>query len=219
MFRPIVKLAGILCVAAGAAAGCGAASTPPTVQLSITAPVNGASVVVPGILVTGTVEPKNAAVTISGRNAQVKNGVFRSPILLRARLTRIRIAATAHGYVSSVTEVAVGYSPRASSRVSSSSSDQAPAAAATSAGSSGSTLPPGSDAAFVTGCTSGGASDAACVCVWRELIKRGFTSESQWEALIVQWRRTFLSKGVIEFPRALRDAVVACGPEFREGFG
>lgn len=221
-----LRLAALLFVACGMAVGCGGAATPSAVHVSITAPVDGATVVVPGIEVLGTIEPKNGVVTVSGKRAQVENGTFRRPMLLTTRLTRIKIVARARGYVDSTMEVSVSYQPRprpasggvagspgSSSGPNSSDSDHRPSSGMDNGG-----PPSGLEAGFVGGCTNSGGSVGGCTCVWRELNQRGFNTQPQFEALAEQWRRSFLSKGVIAFPPALKSAVLACASDFGPGF-
>jgi hypothetical protein len=183
------------------------------VQVSITAPVDGATVVVPGIVVLGTIEPKNAEVLVSGRRANVQDGVFKLPITLRARLTRINIVARARGFVSSTTQVRVTYAPNRPR------SPRSRRSVAPNLGNAGGGLSAEVGNAFVAGCSNSGGSVTGCLCVWRELTKRGFDSEAQFEALAEQWRRSFMSKGVIAFPRALKDALLACRGDFGPSVG
>jgi hypothetical protein len=181
--------------------------------------VDGATVVVPGIVVLGTIEPKDAVVLVSGKRATVHNGAFKWPLVLRHRVTRIKVIARARGFVASTTELAVTYRPdhrRSPHAVRAGAVQSSPASASLVplGGGADGTLPSGPGAAFVAGCTNSGGSVIGCTCVWSELTKRGFDTEPQLEALAEQWRRSFLSKGVIAFPPALRNAVLSCAGDF-----
>jgi hypothetical protein len=94
--------------------GCGAASTPTPskVQVSLTAPTDGAKVAVPTIEVLGSIVPKNAVLNVSGKRVRVRHGAFRTVILLHKGLTRIRLKAKAKGFVGSSITVWVHYAPR-----------------------------------------------------------------------------------------------------------
>jgi hypothetical protein len=220
-----IRRAVLLSIACGLAVGCGGSRTPATVNVSITAPVDGATVVVPRIVVLGTVEPRNAVVVVSGKRAQVEHGVFKRPLLLRGRLTRIKIVARAQGYVGSATDVYVTYKPeprpsppRASVQSGvQSSSAQVYSGTLPSSGVAAGGLPSEVGTDFVAGCSSNGGSVGGCECVWRELTKRGFDSRAQFEALLEQWKRSFLSKGVIAYPPVIKHAILSCGADFRVG--
>jgi hypothetical protein len=299
--------------------GCGAAQTPGTVQLSLTAPVDGATVNVHGIVVLGTVRPKLAVVIMSGKRIRVINGTFKHPLVLRRRLTRIKVVARAAGYAGAATNISVRYAPLGGSRGQAddfasphyewfyarpflivgrtlneraiveaydrlrlhpfthraalralrhelsqlarrlvtvaheqSKPDGNPSwdrwqrgwrfqqliyraagrrvRAATGAGIDAQGQAPSAptmsvplagnpasarEAEFVGGCSHSGANLAGCVCVYQQLVKRGFDSQGQWVALARQWRRSFLSKGVIAYPPAFRAAIVSCAAELR----
>lgn len=94
-----------------AACGSGGASGPQSVSVSLLAPTDGASVKVHKIYVVGSVDPRDARVTIAGQRVRVLRGGFKRSLLLARRLTRIRIVASAPGYLQASTEVAVRYSP------------------------------------------------------------------------------------------------------------
>jgi hypothetical protein len=199
-------------------ASCGSSASPAAVKVSLSAPVDGATVVVPGIVVLGTIEPKTAVVTVSGKPARVAGGTFRRDITLRKRRTRIAIVASARGYTRSTIVVFVTYvsnprSARAHAGIAIGKRSQ-PRPAPGGVASAGSSLPPGAEATFVTGCSESGGSEAGCTCVWRELEKRGFNSTRAWAALVRGWRRSFLSSGVIAFPPVLKGAMMSCAAEF-----
>jgi hypothetical protein len=308
-----------LVVACGVVSGCGAAQTPGSVQVSLTAPVDGATVNVHRIVVLGTVRPKLAVVTVSGKRVRVINGTFRHPFVLRQRLTRIRVVASAAGLAGSATDISILYARRvvpgdqaadfanphyewfyagpfliaghtlneraiveeydrlrlhpltrraalrplrgelsqlarrlvtvareqrepngkpswdrwqrgwrfqqlidraAGRRVQAATGVGVDAQSQTASApvngvrlSNG--LTSGSAAEFVSGCSNGGASVVGCVCVYRQLVKRGRASREQWVALARQWRRSFLSKGVIVYPPAFRAAITSCAAQLR----
>jgi hypothetical protein len=111
------RLSAALCAvfACVAVAGCGSSGGqqgPPTVHLSLTAPVDGARVNVGNVLVLGTVDPPVATVRVAGRSTHVANGSFRRWVSLRRGLTRIGVVAKAPGYISATLNVAVHSGPR-----------------------------------------------------------------------------------------------------------
>jgi hypothetical protein len=217
-------LAVSLLVPCAFAAGCGGSGSPIAVQVAVTAPVDGATVAVPGIVVLGTIEPKDAHVVVSGKHAQVTNGTFKQPLSLHARHTQIEIVGTASGFLPSKTILSVIYDPSIERpRASAAAPAEKPPAQTPAPGSlatdgyTGGDLPSGSgaEADFVGGCSNDGASVAGCLCMWHELTSRGFNSEAQWEDLIKEWRRSFAANGVIAFPPAFKAAILACAPGFR----
>ena len=104
-------LAVLLGAGSAMVAGCGGASTPSTVKVSLTAPTDGATVAVRRIDVLGTIEPGNAVMLVSGKRIRVTHGGFRVPISLRNGVTRIRIKARAKGFVGSSMVISVRYMP------------------------------------------------------------------------------------------------------------
>jgi hypothetical protein len=94
--------------------GCGTAQAPASnrVQVSLTAPTDGAKVTVPTIEVLGTITPRNAVLHVSGKRVRIRHGAFKSQISLHHGLTRIRIKARARGFASSSMVVSVRYAPR-----------------------------------------------------------------------------------------------------------
>jgi hypothetical protein len=215
--RPVLLLF-VLC---GLLAGC-AGTTPDTsrVHVSVTAPTDGATVVVPRIVLLATVEPRTAVVEVSGRRVRVTNGVFKRAVLLRRRLTHIKIVARAPGAVASTTTLSIRYTPprrrasrgaRAGSR---SGSPLTPGVQAPTTGISGADLSPSLAAGFMEGCSSSGGSITGCACIWRQLSQRGFGSVGQFEALVERWRRSFATQGVIGFPPVVRSAVLSCAAQF-----
>lgn len=199
------------------AAGCGSASTqvasaPPKVQVSLTAPTDGATVDVPRIYVIGTIVPRNARLRVAGKAVRVVDGTFREPMSLRRGLTHIRIDATARGFARSGMVVAVRYRARISAPETSSSKSPVPNAALSDGGG----LPQGSLAEAVNSCSNEtGGNMSVCVCVFQRLARAGFNTRAQWEALVKGWRRSFLSNGVIAYPPVMKNAIVACVRQFR----
>jgi hypothetical protein len=226
--RGIVRLSPLpaILLLGGAAllGGCGSASkpaSPPAVQLSLTAPVDGATVAVRNIDVLGTIRPNNAVVVVAGKRVRVVNGAFKQPLLLRRPLTRISVVVNASGYVGSTSWVTVHYVP-APAPASGSAGDTASIATMAPAG-KGASVPAPSPrdselgAGFITGCTRAGGSIAGCQCVWSQLVKRGFDTAAQWKAALESWRRSFLSNGTISYGPAFRDAILACVATLRHG--
>lgn len=209
--------------ACAAAVGCGSAKTPASVQLSLTAPVNGATVVVPKILMVGTIEPRDGHVMVAGKKVRVTNGAFRQPLFLTKRLTTIDVRVIAPRHVGARTEIAVHYTPsrggRPPSGRTSASQGAAPApiggarnsSSGTGAFSSGGAASAERDS--VMGCTSSGASTAGCECVYAHLVKERFASQAQWDALFAFWRRSFRANGTIAYPPAVRKAILACSAD------
>jgi hypothetical protein len=91
--------------------GCGGASGPAAVKLSLTAPTDGATVVVSSLYALGTVQPKGAAVVISGKPVHVHSGAFRDRISLHRGLNRLRLVASAPGFLTTTMNVAVRSEP------------------------------------------------------------------------------------------------------------
>jgi hypothetical protein len=103
-------LAGSALIGCGAAAtGCGQSGVtpPPSVQVSLTAPTDGATISTRNLLVFGTVDPPSAAVTVAGIRVRVANGVFRHWMSLGWGARLIRLEATAPGYSPTGIRVAV----------------------------------------------------------------------------------------------------------------
>jgi hypothetical protein len=90
-------------------AGCGssAPAVPRPVQVTLTAPVDGARVNVRNLLVLGTVDPAGSVIRIAGGRVRVAHGTFRHWMSVRQGFTRIRIVATAPGYVPALLSVAI----------------------------------------------------------------------------------------------------------------
>jgi NAD(P)-dependent dehydrogenase (short-subunit alcohol dehydrogenase family) len=101
-------IAGLVC--ALAVAGCGTASTP-AVELTLTAPTDGAVVSGGWVEVFGSVSPATAKVDVSGKPASGAGGAFRRRLDLRRGVTDIRVVATAPGYVPTSMHLAVRSEP------------------------------------------------------------------------------------------------------------
>jgi Glucodextranase, domain B len=104
---------GLCAPALAVAAGCGsssqqsAASGPRSVQVSLTAPTDGATVNVDRLKVFGTVTPAGAAVSVGGHRAGHGDGTFQRWIGLRHGANRIRVRASAPGYEPTTLEITV----------------------------------------------------------------------------------------------------------------
>lgn len=200
----------LLCLALGACAG--GASGPPTIGLSILAPTSGSTVGVRALQLVGHVTPASAMVTVGHRTVRVRKGVFKQPLILLAPLTHISISARAAGFRGASTVIAVRYSPKLfrhrpagrPHRVS------GPSKASIARGvQSAENQLTGPD--FVDGCTHWNpALMPYCTCVWSRIKAAGLDTAAQWRALAAQWRRTFLSQGVIAYPPAMRNAALSC---------
>jgi hypothetical protein len=91
--------------------GCGAAAAPvPHVtSVSVTVPVDGATVATRNIEVVGAVLPQAARVRVAGRGIRVRAGAFKARMRLHAGVNRIRVFASARGYGHARTELTVRY--------------------------------------------------------------------------------------------------------------
>lgn len=105
-------------------AGCGgSAPTPkPTVNVSITAPTNGATVGVQHVVVAGTVTPVNAQVLVSGQPAKVSGGRFTRSLYLATPRQVVTVTAQAQGYVAAQAATTINYSPNLAAQMVASSS-------------------------------------------------------------------------------------------------
>ena len=101
--RASTKLARLaVCAAALSAAGCGASGSPPTaphVNLSISAPTDGATVGVHKVTILGTVTPAGAQVDVNGRPAKVSGSSFTGTLYVASSDQKIVVSGAAHGYV------------------------------------------------------------------------------------------------------------------------
>jgi len=119
-----------------AAAGCGGQS----VNLNVTAPVDGSEVNVGRIRVFGTVKPSTSVVEVAGGRAQVAHGEFARWIVVPAGLSHVEVVATAGGYAPKALTIAVRSSPNA----------QPTKAADGTSGSDTETIPPAPSASVTT---------------------------------------------------------------------
>ena len=203
---------GLLCLCLGA---CGSGATgPPTVGLSILAPTDGSTVGVRALQLVGHVTPANAVVVVGHQAVQVRKGTFRQPLVLLGRLTHISVSATASGFRGASTVIAVRYAPKMFHHPAAARPHRAPArsaAPARVAKRQQSAVSRAADAEFMSSCqNSSGGMASYCGCMWNRLRSAGLDTEAKWEALVMQWRRTFLTKGVIVYPPAMKSAIVGC---------
>jgi hypothetical protein len=200
----------------GLLGGCGSASKPasaPVVRVSLTAPVDGATVAVPNIEVIGSIDPANAVVRVFGSRVKVVNGAFKQHLLLRNGLTRIRISARARGFTGTTTWVRVRFRPRRARSLRSFEGSSAIGAESARV----SVNNPAEEAGFINACSSGGAGAAVCGCMWKQLVATGFDTEAQWATVAESWRHSFLSNGTITYPPQLRRAIISCVGQLRGG--
>jgi hypothetical protein len=213
-------LAAALCLAL---AGCaiGGPTGRPTVGLSIVAPTSGSVVGVRAIQLEGTVTPANAVVQVGHRTVRVRGGRFLQPLILLKPLTHITVRAKAKGFRGSSTVIAVHYASRmfAKRHISRSHSKRVSMPPAQSTAPGAQSTAPGTQATansvqeseFLASCDSrGGAVAGYCSCMWDRMQRAGLTSEAKLKALAMSWRRSFMTKGVIVYPPALRKAVMGC---------
>jgi hypothetical protein len=106
---PFAACAAVVCIA-----GCGASGSQqtPKVNLSIIAPISGATVGVHEIMVTGTVSPATAEVAVGGQPAKVVHGSFTRPLSLAQASETITVTAKASGYSTGSASTTVQYSPQ-----------------------------------------------------------------------------------------------------------
>jgi len=149
--------------------GCGGASGPRVVQVSLIAPTNGATVQVSRLYVTGSVQPTDAKVRVAGHTATNHDGRFGRWIPLRPGLTHIRIDAHASGYVPDTTEVAVRSAPASPARKRRAAQQLAPSIARLSTG----TWTPEARARMTNGCELSGGWPSYCECVARHAMASG----------------------------------------------
>jgi glucodextranase-like protein len=209
----------IPCVACAAAVGCGSAGTasaPPKVTVTLTAPTDGATVEVSKIEVLGTITPESAVVRVSGKPVHVKQGAFEEPLVLRKGVTHIRIDASAKGFSSASMVVSVRYAPRAPAPAAGSEGGGASSQPQSFASSGGGGEAPGDispvqKAEAVNSCVNASEGNTTlCLCIFDRLDKAGFKTQAQWQALVENWRRSFLANGVITYPPVIKNAIVGC---------
>jgi hypothetical protein len=211
-------LATLLCAAAGLATGCGSASTPatpPPVQVSLLAPTDGATVIQSRITVLGTIVPGTAALRVSGKRVLVRHGSFSTPMFLRKGITRIRIRASARGFVPSSRVISVRYTPRKAPplRAGGATAGGGSIAGSGSIASSESLVSGGSGSSLkadmISSCSTQG--DAAyCECIIDRLWNAGYSTLAKWQAVVVNWRQTFQASGTITYPPVMKQAIVTC---------
>jgi hypothetical protein len=213
-------LAVLLCIGCPLVVGCGSASTPRKVQVSLSAPTDGATVAVSRIEVLGTVAPENSAVRVGGKRVPVAHGAFKAPISLRRGLTRIRIEARANGLGDSSTIISVRYSPPQRSAAASTGAPatgvSSPQPQSTDPGAgdrSLSGLTPTARAEAISRCTAtSGGNTSACTCLFDHLFKAGFNA-AYWQAVVRRWRRSLSTTGQITFPRIMIKAAQVCAKQ------
>jgi hypothetical protein len=182
---------GGLCFVLLGAAGCGGASGPKAVQLSLVAPTNGANVTVSRVFVTGSVSPPTATIAIAGRRVPNNGGHFGVWVSVRRGLSDLRLHATAPGLPPYVGEVSVDSNPRAvplnqpgtpapksaaggEARV---AVPQSRPARKNEEGDSGSTWTAAAEEAYVNECAAGGGPQSFCECSLPYIKKAGRPSE------------------------------------------
>jgi hypothetical protein len=202
----------LLCTATALVAGCGSASTPPTpppVQVSLLAPTDGATVIQSHITVLGTIVPATAVLRVSGRRILVRHGSFSTPMFLRKGITRIRIKASASGFVPSSRVISVRYTPR-----------KAPPRAAGGSTASGGSIAGGVSlvsggigssikAEMISSCSSDG-NGSYCTCIIDRMWNAGYNTLAKWQAVVVSWRQTFQANGTITYPPVMKQAIETC---------
>jgi hypothetical protein len=125
-------IAAALCIA-----GCGGSTAPGkrAVALSILAPTNGATIGVRDIVVSGTVTPASAAVTVGGEPVKVTDGSYQLPMQLAQPSETITITGQADGYTPTSASTTVQYSGAVASAIAAYEPMTVPTHAVTDAGS------------------------------------------------------------------------------------
>jgi hypothetical protein len=220
----IASLAVFACLAVGGCAA--AASGPRAVTVSLVAPSQGATVGVRGIEVLGKVDPPTAIVFVDGRRARVVKGVFSRALRVRGKLRRIKVLASARGYIRTTVETTVFYSSAARPALASAAGSggdsaqalsaaaaadvpvvSAPASPATSLGT------PASFTNFMNGCTSSGrASAAGCKCLYTQVVAHPALI-AELKALIENVVSTGALPVAAAMPADIRTAVLSCAAE------
>jgi hypothetical protein len=178
---------GCLCFVLLGAVGCGGSSGPEAVQLSLVAPTNGANVAVSRVFVTGSVTPPAATVAIAGRRVPNYGGHFGVWVSVRRGLSRLRLHATAPGFVPYAGEVSIDSNPRtaqpgtlATQSAGSKAgvvSPQARPAEQSEEGRGGSTWTAAAERAYVNECEAGGGPQSYCECSVPYIKKAGTPSQ------------------------------------------
>jgi Glucodextranase, domain B len=201
--RTTVCAAAILSIIAMTVTACGAAKSPTAVQLSLTAPTDGATVTVSKVKVFGSVHPASAAVLVSGHRVHVSNGVFGRWVTLHEGASHIKVVATAVGLAPAKLNIAVRSSPRPSQRPVRSE----PAAVAAVRPVTGDRYDPRIQANILRSCeaTAGyiASAEASCECYLSHLEARAS------ENTLIASERAIL-KGEAKFPRWLLAAALSC---------
>jgi hypothetical protein len=212
----LVSVAAVCVVSAGLA-GCGGSNNSPrAVQVSLLAPTDGATVIVPKIDVLGNVAPGNGVVFVAGRRVRVVNGLFKSAVHLRRGTTRIRVEARAGGYVRTVTWVKVRYRPVRGVRPPSSGGGTSASGLSvalrllgiTSSGRQPTAVEVEQD--YIRGCTDTGGPSGYCHCTYQQLVAQGYNTVPKFLALSVEVRDALIRGGPSQLPRPAKKAVVAC---------
>lgn len=105
-----LALTGLLLAAlalAAVLAGCGSSKESVAVRVQITAPADGSTVRSGRVVVRGTVSPANATVQVTGRSAQVGDGIFSVSVPLRYGSNTIDVIASGAGAAPVTTTVTV----------------------------------------------------------------------------------------------------------------
>jgi hypothetical protein len=198
------------------------------VQVALTAPTDGATVTVSQIRVVGSLTPSSAVLLVSGRRVRVVRGAFDHAIVLRKGLTHIRIQATAKGFSPLSRVISVRYAPLTTHQGSTGGGFSGPVGTGSSAlqqtipfqGSGQATGGPSPDARteFMEGCSASARGNISlCACLFDRLQAGGFNTLAKWQALIRGWRREFLANGTLNFPPAIRNAIVGCVRQAKVG--
>jgi hypothetical protein len=107
----LVQLAVLAAALSAAGCGAGGATASPQVNLSISAPTNGATVGVHKVTITGIVTPAGAQVAVNGQPAQVTGSSFTGTLYVSTLNQKIVVSGAAHGYLGAQANTTVSYSP------------------------------------------------------------------------------------------------------------
>ena len=113
--RHALVLSAVAVLVSLAPLGCGGAAAPVAhvTSVSVTVPVDGATVATRDIEVVGAVVPQAALVRMAGRGIRVRAGAFRARMRLHTGVNRIRVFASARGYGHARAELTVRYQANA----------------------------------------------------------------------------------------------------------
>jgi hypothetical protein len=194
-------------IAAVAVTGCGGSTSPAAVHLTLTAPTDGSVVEVAKIRVFGKVDPPSAVVDVAGRRARTTHGDFARWMVLRAGLSRIKLVASADGFLPTHMDISVRSTPPRHHVSASSGSGTVSSAANPGPPPAGNAYSSTVRATLLRACQAiaGGTPTAAvgCECYLRHL--EAHVSERAIEV----WERAFL-KGEARLPAWAREAASAC---------